>query len=562
MGRVRNMDETALVKIFRRLCQGSKESVQSGLELDEFDNYMHVERPIDKAVRDTMDEIRVEGGGILFLAGSAGDGKSHMISTLKKEYTDFEFRNDASESPWPNVESIDALKIFLNNYKDVTLHTTTTKMLVAINMGKLSAFIDDDEVQTEFSEIANCAKTLFDEDNLRHKETNRVRIVSFANHQIFELFPECKDSIYPVDSFFIKKVLCKITDDSCGNLFRTAFNNSKPIGVDFDPCYINYQLLSIPAIQDSIIKIIIEAIIRFKLMLTPRELFDFIYRIVIPDTYATFDLTKDFFKSLLPNLLFEGGENKIMKCLAMLDPLKYGSIEHNDYLAELFTSVTIPKEECFSILKSELHPRFFEILDEYYKNNRYNIGDISKLLFRMKHLMKYHSESVEYRSFLSILCGYYDNDEDRLFPLYETIQRSIPHLYGSYTDKQNLVPLDIQGKEYKMFVSCDNLRPVPQEAVPSDVNNRNKFVVEIDSFWKVNTPVPPLKVEYQLYEYLCKIQCGKLAQMDDRNHNLLFYGFISNLVQQTDFKEKVIILTSDNQQLTLSRTFGKKITLK
>ena len=42
------MDETTLVKIFRRLSQGSKESVQSGLELDEFDSYMHVERPIDK----------------------------------------------------------------------------------------------------------------------------------------------------------------------------------------------------------------------------------------------------------------------------------------------------------------------------------------------------------------------------------------------------------------------------------------------------------------------------------------------------------------------------------
>ncbi|OKZ17442.1 MAG: DNA phosphorothioation-dependent restriction protein DptF [Bacteroides sp. 43_108] len=556
------MDETALVKIFRRLCQGSKESVQSGLELDKFDNYMHVERPIDKAVRDTMDEIRIEGGGILFLVGSAGDGKSHMISTLKNDYADFEFRNDASESPWPNVASIDALKIFLNNYKDATLHTTTTKMLVAINMGKLSAFIDDDEVQTEFSEIANCARTLFDEDDLRHKETNRVRIVSFANHQIFELFPEYKDSIYPIDSFFIKKVLSKITDNSCDNFFRTAFNNSKPVGTDFDPCYVNYQLLCIPALQDTIVKIIIEAIIRFKLMLTPRELFDFIYRIVIPDSYETFNSSKDFFKSLLPSLLFEGGENKIMKCLSMLDPLKHGSIEHNDYLAELFTSVAIPEAECFSILKSRLHPRFFEIIDEYYKNNRYNIGDISKLLFRMKHLMKYHSESVEYRSFLSILCGYYDNDEDRLFPLYETIQRSIPHLYGSYTDKQNLVPLDIQGKEYKLFVSCDNLKPNPQETVPFDVNNRNKFVVEIVSYWKINAPVPPLKVEYQLYEYLCKIQKGKLAQTDDRNHNLLFYGFISNLVQQTDFKEKVIILTSDNQQLTLSRTFGKKITLK
>ena len=214
----------------------------------------------------------------------------------------------------------------------------------------------------------------------------------------------------------------------------------------------------------------------------------------------------------------------------------------------------------YRLFIEELFPEYDKIL--YLDCDIVVLGDISKLLFRMKHLMKYHSESVEYRSFLSILCGYYDNDEDRLFPLYETIQRSIPHLYGSYTDKQNLVPLDIQGKEYKMFVSCDNLRPAPQEAVPFDINNRNKFVVEIDSFWKVNTPVPPLKVEYQLYEYLCKIQCGKLAQMDDRNHNLLFYGFISNLVQQTDFKEKVIILTSDNQQLTLSRTFGKKVTLK
>ena len=79
------MEDTALIKVFRRLSQGSKQSVQSGQELDAFDKYMHVPRPIDKAVKDAMDDIRQEGGGILFLVGSAGDGKSHMISTLKKE---------------------------------------------------------------------------------------------------------------------------------------------------------------------------------------------------------------------------------------------------------------------------------------------------------------------------------------------------------------------------------------------------------------------------------------------------------------------------------------------
>ena len=555
------MDDTALIKAFRRLSQGSKQSVQNGKELDDFDRYLHIDRPIDKAVRDAMDSIRKEGGGILFLVGSAGDGKSHIISSLKKDYTDFEFRNDASESPWPNIESIDALKIFLTDFKDATLHSTSTKMLVAINMGKLSAFIDDAYVQANFGEIVSCSKTLFDEDNLRHDETERVRIVSFANHQIFELFPEQKDVTYPIDSLFIKKVLDKITSKVSDNIFRTAFNNSTPIGSEFDPCYVNYQLLCIPTIQDAIVKIIIEAIIRFKLMLTPRELFDLIYRIVVPDSYDTFNPSKDFFRSLLPTILFAGGENKILKCLALLDPLKHGSITHNDCLSELFTSIEIPDEPCFNDLKGKLHTRFFAILDEYYKNNRRNIEDISKLLFRLKHLLGYHSESDEYRSFLGILCGYYDNDEDRLFPLYETIQRSIPHFYGSYTDKPNVVPLNIQGHEYKIFVSCDNLKPDPQYSIPFDKNNRNKFVVEIDTQWKVNTSVP-LKIEYQLYEYLCKIQRGKLAQTDDRNHNLSFCVFISDLVRQTDFKEKVIILTSDNQQLTLSRTFGKKVTLK
>lgn len=536
------------------------QSVQNGQELDEFNKYMHVDRPIDKAVRDAMDVIRHEGGGIVILVGSAGDGKSHIISTLNKDYPDFAFKNDGSESPWPTVDSIDALKIFLADFKDATLHTTNSKMLVAINLGKLSAFIDDHVVQAEFGEIALCAKTLFDEDNLHHTDTSRVKIVPFPNYQIFELYPEKKRTKYPVDSIFIKTVFEKITGKTCDNVFYKAFNSSTPVGSDFDPCYVNYQLLSIPEIQDAIVKIIIEAIVRFKLMLTPRELFDFVYRIIVPDNYVAFNPSKDFFSSLLPSILFGGGENKILKCLARLDPLKHGGIDHNDNLSELFTSIEIP-EEYFDSLKNKLHSRFFEILNEYYKNNRNNVKDISKLLFRLKHLLEYHSESEEYTSFLNILCGYYGNDEDRLSPLYETIQRSISHFYGSYTDKINIVPLDIQGHEYKMFVSCDNLKPDPQDNIPFSVDNRNKFIVEIDTQWRINTPIL-LKVEYHLYEYLCKIRKGKLAQKDDRNHNLSFSEFISKLVQQTDFKDKVIILNSNNQQLTLSRTFGKKVTLK
>ena len=555
------MKETALIKVLRRLCQGSKQSVQSGHSLDVFDQYMHIERPIDKAVRNSMDKIREQGGGILFLVGSAGDGKSHMISTLKKDYPDFEFRNDASESPWPNVKSIEALKIFLQDFKDTTIKTTTSKMLVAINMGKLSAFIDDTSVKEYFSEIVDCAKTLFDEDNLRHDNKDRIKIVSFANHQIFELFPDQVNQEYPIDSLFIKTVLQKITSTDKNNIFYDAFLKSEPVGSDFEPCYVNYQLLCIPEIQNSIVMTIIEAIIRFKLMLTPRDLLDFIYRIVVPDCCANFNPSKNFFHSLLPATLYGGGDNKILKCISLLDPLKYGSIEHNDELSELFTSIELPENEDLSKLKSKINNKFFDLLSQFYQNNRNNVEDISKLLFRLKHLLNYHSECEEYRSFLSILCGYYNNDEDKLFPLYELIKQNIPHFYGSYTDKTNIIPLDIQGKEYKLFVNCDNFKPNPKLDVPFNIENRNQFIIEIDTQWMIKDEIS-LKIEYQLYEYLSKLKRGKLAQTNDRNHNLSLSEFINKLVKQTDFQEKILIITPDNQQLTLSRTFGKKVTLK
>jgi hypothetical protein len=61
---------------------------------------------------------------------------------------------------------------------------------------------------------------------------------------------------------------------------------------------------------------------------------------------------------------------------------------------------------------------------------------------------------------------------------------------------------------------------------------------------------------------LCSITQGKLAQANDRDHNLAFSDFISKLVRQTDYQKKITILTPDNQQLTLIRTPFSKVTLK
>lgn len=554
------MEESKLVKAFKRLSQGSKQSVQNGQDLDAFDKYLHVERPIEKAVRKEMDEIRAQNGGLLLLVGSAGDGKSHMIASLKKDYPDFKYRNDASESPDPQMEAREYLKHCLEDFNDDSIASTNTKLMVAINMGKLSEFIDEDDVKDRFHELVACAKTLFDEDNLHHEQTERIRIVSFGNHQIFELYPEKKED-YPVDSQFIRTVLKKITDPSESNLFYQAYKASKPIGKDYDPAYINYELLRIPAIQDSIVKILIEAIIRYKLLLTPRELFDFVYRIVVPDTLKEFKKAEHFFSSLLPSLLFGGGESRILKTIALLDPLKQGCIDHNNKLSNLFTSVEIPADIA-AALQGKVHQNFFDTLTQFYRNNRRDVDNISKLIFRLEHLLDYHSESDEYKEFLDILCGYYNKDTERIEKLYDNINNCIPHYYGSYTNDDHIVPLNIQGKDYKLFVNCKDLMPVwNDDDVDFNPDNRNQFVIEIMTRWEVQSPLT-LKVEYQLYEDLCKICKGKLTLATERDHNLLFGRFISELVLQTDYQNSILILSPNNKQLTLKRGLGKKLTLR
>ncbi len=555
------MEESKLIKVFKRLSQGSKQSVQNGQDLDDFDKYLHVERPIEKAVRKEMDEIRAQNGGLLLLVGSAGDGKSHMIASLKKDYPDFKYRNDASESPDPKIEAREYLKQCLEDFNSESIATTNTKLMVAINMGKLSEFIDEEDVKDRFHELVACAKTLFDEDNLHHDQTERIRIVSFGNHQIFELYPEKTDEEYPVDSEFIRAVLQKITQPSEENVFYKAYKESKPIGNDYDPAYINYELLRIPAIQDAIIKFLIEAIIRYKLLLTPRELFDFVYRIVVPNTIKEFKKNDHFFSALMPSLLFGGGESRILKTITLLDPLKQGCIDHNDKLSNLFTSIDIP-DNIKNVLQGKVHQSFFDTLTQFYSNNRNDVDNISKLIFRLEHLLNYHSESEEYREFLDVLCGYYDKDTERVERLYENIIRCIPHYYGSYTNDDHIVPLNIQGKDYKLFANCKDLSPVWN---PDDVDfnpeNRNQFVIEIMTRWKVQNPLT-LKVEYQLYEELCKICKGKLTLATERDHNLLFGRFISELVMQTDFQNSILILSPDNKQYTLKRGLGTKLTLR
>ena len=408
------MAATRLKEAFLHLSQHSVDSVQNGKSFTEWDEYMHVDRPIEDKLYVKMDQIDAAGGGIVLLVGSAGDGKSHLLSRIRQmsDWGDNSFYNDATASSSPKKTAIDTLKEALSDFKDANLYNTNSKLVLAINLGKLNALIEDEEFKEEYKEIVDSTWPIFDDDDTTPPiDTERVKVVMFVDQQAFEFYTDCPESL--VKSKFLSEIMEKIVAKKEANPFYKAYKNDIANGVSIkDPLILNYELLSLQEIRNTIVMTIIEAIIRFKMNITPREFLDFLYTIMVyPYEYKE---KRDFYEALLPTLLYCGRENLIQKAICKLDPLKHSSTEHDKQLSVLFTSYSIPTNYFDSAQLDKLPSELVKRTNEFYANNGRDIERTTKFVFRLKHLLSYHTESEVYSSYLEILKGIYKKDTHKM----------------------------------------------------------------------------------------------------------------------------------------------------
>lgn len=556
------MEDLKLFHIVSTLNQCSVESVQSGNGFTDIDRYLHTERPVTNELIEKMIEINNSGGGIILLVGSAGDGKSHLLSKIKDLDQDNwpldAFYNDATASCSPNKTAIDTLKEALVDFNDVNIGTTTKRKILAINLGKLNAFIDDPNIQLQYAEIASAVRPLFEGSVNAPKETDRVKIIEFSNKQIYEFAP----TLNGYDAFksdFMNQILEKIVAETPKNPFFQAFTIDVESVEDIqkNPIIINFQLLMLPEVRKSIILYVIEAIIRFNLSITPREFLDFIHSIIIPINYAAYKEDKSFYEFLLPSLLFKGGDNAILKALSKLDPLKHSSTIHDSTLSLLFTSNSIP-DDFFPTLSStsKLPTYVITRTNQFYDNNGRDIERTTKFLFRLQHLLNYHSESETYKSFVDSLKTVFSEDISRYGELYQLVSTAIPRHYGSYVAQQDSIPLNIQGGKYKMFANLQMSPAVPIYRYNPD--RPNEFYPNYRLIWEI--PLhgnKDLVIDYSLYSYLYDLSQGKLAIAYENEKNIRFGNFVRYLASISNKSKAVLVSNSEGHDLTMRESFNR-----
>ena len=546
-----------ITELFKQLNRGSLGSVQNGCQFDELTQYLNVDRMIEKNIEVHMKAIQSNGGGLVLLIGNAGDGKSHIISKLKAsgQYSDFEFYNDATASCSPTMSSIETLKMVLRNFDDEHIEITDKKMFLAINLGKLNEFVDDQN----FSKIGNVAKNVLSEYFVTCDQKDYLRYISFSNQQHFELTQDGTD--YPIDSFFIREVLDKITLKDDLNPFYRAFCETAGSLGSLYPEVINYKLLSLPSVKRSIAKLIIEAIVRFQLIFTPRDFFDFICSIIVFPFSGKYKEGSHFFESLLPTLIYDGKSSKIQRAINQLDPLRVSSNNHNEELSVLFTAFKLPEESLDKGELGELYDILKDRINFYYRNHGKDTDRISKLVFRLYHILKYHSESQDYKNFLSYLSRYNNQATryDVVNELEETVNLCIPRHYGAYIEADNMIPLNIQGSKYKLFARVD--KEMSEVDAPYLGENSNEFLLYIPLEWIVNNNQIPLKMDYQLFEYISSLAKGKLAITYESELNIEFSRYIRELIKNSASDKEITIMSSDGKRLALKSKMNNTITL-
>ena len=554
------MKGSKLYQVLSTLSQSSAESVQTGNGFSDIDKYLHTERPISEELMNRMIEIDNAGGGIILLVGSAGDGKSHLLSKIKDlvDWGDKAFYNDATASCSPNKTAIETLIAGLEDFSDVNIDTTSNKKVLAINLGKLNAFIDDPTVCTMYGKIINATAPLFDEDDSTPPiNSDRIKVVEFSNKQLFEIDTQ-KSGVEAFNSKFLSTILEKIVKKHKDNPFYRAYEEDLMNNISLkSPIMINYRLLMIQEVRETIVRTIIEAIIRFKLAITPREFLDFIYSILISKTLLGYEEKSNFYEVLLPTLLYTGGENAILEAVSKLDPMKHSSTQHDSDLSMLFTSNKIPNGFIPQLVSGHIVPQ--ELLtrtNQFYSNNGRDVERTTKFLFRLKHLLSYHSESRVYLSFVDILKGIFGGDTKKMMDVYSLVTETIPRHNGSYYCKPNNIPLNIQGGKYKLFADLA-MKPIQVQYFFSK-DKPWEFYPRFILKWQIPNRQEEinLPMDYSLFSYLYDLREGKLAVTYENEKNIVFSHFLRELASKSDCSDSITIVRVGDTDMVLSQIFN------
>ncbi len=540
---------SCLTEILKNLKESSKEAIETLDKFSDFKQYLHIERPIEKELHNLINNVNsIKSKQLILVCGSVGDGKSHLISYLKTKYqslfNNFELHNDATESLEPTKTAMETLNNKLNPFCDEKINEISNyKLIIAINLGTLNNFINSEYIKnfTKLKDYIENKKILETTVvNNIFDNTSTFHFVNFTDYHLFSLREE------GIKSDYIEKIFNKIVDDKNDkNYFYNSYKeNCLNCEVNYAcPIKHNYEFLQKNNNKKQIIDKLIESVVKYKIIISTRELLNFIYEIIVGSELDNISVNqiKNKIKKLTisqkinlltKTILFENKRGgKVFEKIMLLDPLNKRKEITDNLLIKLNTTKNI--SEILSDSEFEYN--------EYIKSIVINEIETEKDKFEIiKYLLRNHSSTENnidyiYTEFINNLYLINKNPlkNQNIKNLYKDIRIAIYNWNGENIGDK-MINIFIGKKQFKYKIS-QKLDIIPKISnVVSNENELNKFLPYISLTYSVENTEYKIELDYFLYELLIKVKNGYNLNKKDINNNIKF----DNIIKEISFKGK------------------------
>lgn len=534
-----------LIAQLSKLRESSKEAVANAEIIldDDLKSYLHIRRK----VQNDLESMVVEAGKLshsvlLLVCGNVGDGKSHLLSKLKESekvsssLEKFKVYNDATESFSPDETSNDSLSRILSPFADENLGNDVVKIILAINLGTLSNFLE--EKKDSFSKLRSYVERnkIIESDfiNKSDREDSDVHFdfVNFTNRHFFNLGSEGA-IVTP-----IVELLTKVTAEKDDNpIYQGYLAAKKQSWGPLCPVVKNYEFLSVESYREVVAQLLITCLVKEKQIISFRQLLNFVYDMLVPFQIAQLEAEK--YGIILSNLSVE-------KRLEYTTP--YYLFE-NPKLSKIF----------FNLYQHDPIIRRYEVLDEAvillftehdplsWLNTRFaNIvpSEASvKAAEKIKHdvLVKAflrfeyfnHSNNVMYlddyfKEYLQALYAYNNCDAIGLRKAMELVKKAAYSWNGGTSDTKKIsVPSSVKNSPYRIFREIDLKGNLPKEIEHKHQKEITEFKQEIVlRLSSTNEYKFEIAIDYSLYVLLKKVSLGYRPNKLDRYTYINFDRFV------------------------------------
>ena len=533
-----------LIKDLKVLKKSSKEAVMGLEEMTEFKDYLHIKRNIEEdLLKKVKKSDKEDHSKLILVCGSVGDGKSHLLSIINNKYPKiskrFKFHNDATESRDPQKTFEDTLQDLLTPFNDNKYLKTNEKIILAINLGTLHNFMKSKQSNnlSILKSYLKKKKLINNYDvEINEKFDEYIEIVDFNEYEIFELEKN------KLESYFIERLLKKITTKNENNIIRKSYDNCCLNCKISDKCPVkyNYEIFLDDKFKNYISQLIIKYIIKFKKIISVRGLLDFIFNIIVPNNLENiynkkFDKIKKlaynekkFINYLSYNLIFNKKEvnNKFNK-LNQIEPLNTRSYKI-DLKYEKYRFDNKLKKDFKNNLDTKYIPLKTFLSEDYTIDEEvYNL--LTKTIIREIITRNFNLiEDKIYNDYIKKLYAQnISNNKKVLKDLYKKVENAILNWNGVVDSR----PKIFIGKkqEYYNYTKKIDISPDVKVFNGLDKYKFNK-VLEISFENKKTDSKYEVNIDYKLYELIYKINGGYLPNKNDRDNHINYNEFVNKLI--------------------------------